>query len=448
MSEANGHGTHSPGGPRVFLGMPGYGDLTAGAARGFWRATRRPDSEVYYRYQEGSLLAANFNALWCDALNLARDGKAPRYFAMQHADIEPEDFWLDALIDELEANDLDILGVAVPIKDIRGVTSLALAHPSGDPYRILCRLTMEEVFRLPPTFTSEDVGHDLLLNTGLWVCRFNEEWARRVHFEINDRIVIDANGRYLAQNESEDWFFSRLLHELDLKIGATRKVKVQHRGSFNFPNTHPWGSDSFDKACGLEASVIPVPMLGVAPSGFTLPAISGWLRPEEGERLAELATGKRVLEIGSYYGLSTVCLARTADHVVAIDPHDGRGTPLPFDTFAEFTANLARFGVEKTVYPLRVTFAEWDAPPDTKPFDLIYIDGAHDYGSVAADIAKALTLLADDGLIACHDYRSDADPGVTLAVDELIASGGELLSITDNLAVVKPPARILTPLEV
>ncbi|HEX6985675.1 MAG TPA: hypothetical protein VF170_09870, partial [Planctomycetaceae bacterium] len=171
---------------RVFLGMPGYGELTAGAARGFWRATRRPESHVCYQYNEGSLLAANFNTLWCGALNLRHRGERVDYFAMQHADIEPQDYWLDTLIEEMEARDLDLLGVVVPIKDMKGVTSTALARPDGDTWRIQCRLTMAEVYRLPETFTSEDVGHPLLLNTGLWVCRFGE-WAKQVRFTINDR---------------------------------------------------------------------------------------------------------------------------------------------------------------------------------------------------------------------------------------------------------------------
>jgi hypothetical protein len=68
--------------------QPGYGEQTAGSARAFWRATRLPDAQVVRRLREGSLLAANFNGLWCDALNLARAGR-PDYFAMQHADVEP-----------------------------------------------------------------------------------------------------------------------------------------------------------------------------------------------------------------------------------------------------------------------------------------------------------------------------------------------------------------------
>jgi hypothetical protein len=47
--------------------------------------------------------------------------------------------------------------------------------------------------------------------------------------------------------------------------------------------------------------------------------VRGWLTPKEGETLAQLAEGKLVLEIGSYHGLSTICMAQTAKMVHAID---------------------------------------------------------------------------------------------------------------------------------
>jgi hypothetical protein len=339
-ANGNGHARPDPAARRVFLAQPGYGEQTAGSARAFWRATRLPDAQVVRAYREGSLLAANFNALWCDALNVARAGRLD-YFAMIHADVEPADHWLDALIDEMEVRDLDVLGVVVPIKDRHGLTSLALDRPDGDTWRPLARLTMTEVFRLPETFTSDDIGHPLLLNTGLWACRFREEWARQVHFTINDRIVTLPDGRYTAQCEPEDWFFSRLCHELGLKIGATRKVQLTHRGAAPFSNARAWG-EPFD-AAWIDRSPLPA-----STDPFVLPDIPGWLHHAEGKALAEMARGKRVLEVGSYCGLSTVCMARTAKHVVSVDPHDGRGTTAPQATWRRssttWNATLRRHG--------------------------------------------------------------------------------------------------------
>lgn len=236
------------------LGMPSYGELTSGAARGFFRAGRGEAADLRLLQQESSLLAHNMNLLWCWALNEARAGRCD-YFAMLHADVEPNELWLDALITELEAKDLDVLGVAVPIKDARGVTSIALARDDGSTWRPHCRLTMAEIHRLPETFTSADVGRPLLLNTGCWVCRFDEAWAKNVRFTISDRIVQAADGSYRAEVEPEDWYFSRLLHELGLRVGCTRKVALTHRGAAAFTNERPWGLNEFDREY-VAASVL------------------------------------------------------------------------------------------------------------------------------------------------------------------------------------------------
>jgi protein-L-isoaspartate O-methyltransferase len=416
--------------------MPGYGKQSSAAGRAFWRACRDMTT-VVNEYSPGSLLACNFNKLWCTALNLHHQGHRVDYFAMLHDDIGCEDFWLDTLINELEAKQLDVLGVAVPIKDNRGLTSIALHH-RGDNWNPECRLTMHELYDLPETFTSDDLGGlPLLLNTGCWVVKWNQEWAKKVHFTINDRIVFDrTQNRYCPEVESEDWFFSRLMNELGLRIGCTRKIAVKHEGEAEFPNTFAWGSRSYDnESCVHQRTCSPVP--NVFPRD-----IEGWLSEAEAKALAEIAAGKNVLEIGSYCGLSTVCMARTAKHVTACDYFDGRATPGPRDTRADFDRNIERYSLThkvSTVHPDEL-------PGLQSEFDLVFIDGAHDYASVAADIVKALNLLAPGGLLAFHDYKRQGDPGVEQAVDDLLLDGGKLLSLTDTLAVVRPPAEI--PLEV
>jgi SAM-dependent methyltransferase len=414
--------------------MPGYGRQHAAAARSLWRASRNMD-EVRVQYQCGSLLAQNFNSLWCAALNLTLDGEPCDYFAMLHDDIGAEDFWLDNLIDELDSRQLDALGVAIPIKDTRGLSSIAV-HKDGDNWRPECRLTMRELHRLPSTFTSKDLGgRKLLLNTGMWACRFDPAWNTLVHFEINDRIAFNqATGRYQAVNESEDWFFSRLLHELGLRIGATRKIAAEHYGEMAFANYRAWGTHQHD-ADSIDHSIVPL----VDADGYRFPHdVEGWLRYDEGKELWQLAQGKRVLEIGSYCGCSTVSLAQTAHSVTAVDPHDGRGTPCPQPTREKLLANLRRYEVGDRV-KAHSSLAELNG----ETFDLVFIDGDHSYEAVRSDIKEARGRLMPGGVVAFHDYRSPSDPGVTRAVDELIADGGELLSVVDTLAIVRPPAHPL-----
>lgn len=421
-------------GKKAFLATPGYGRQTNAAGRAIWRASADMDS-VWVAGENSSLLAGNFNSLWCEALNIVHRGKRLDYFAMIHDDIWAADGWLDELIAEMEAKDLDMLGVVVPIKDTRGLSSCAL-HREGDNWRVAARLTMREVFRLPETFTSDDLNHKLLLNTGLWVCRFGE-WAKKVHFEINDRIVFDvvANA-YRINNESEDWFFSRLCHEQGLKIGATRKIKVVHRGEMDFTNDVPWGSCDFDDTI-TDHSLVPE----TDKDGFRWPHdVIGWLRREEGKALWRLAEGKRVLEIGSYCGCSTICLAQSAASVLSVDPHNGSGTPAPMETFTAFQQNVERYGVSEKVTAHIGTLADDDLPAGE--FDVIFIDGLHDAESVREDIRLALLRLAPGGLLAFHDYEASEHPGIAVAVNELVSAGGSLLLTEKTLAVVRPPAHI------
>jgi predicted O-methyltransferase YrrM len=156
----------------------------------------------------------------------------------------------------------------------------------------------------------------------------------------------------------------------------------------------------------------------------------------EGSVLANLSAGKRVMEIGSYCGRSTICIARLAQSVLAVDYFDGRSTPQPGDTRAEFLSNLARYGVSD-----KVSTAHPEAKIDG-PFDLVFIDGNHDREFVEADISKALAAISPNALLVFHDYET-SHAGVTEAVNQLLANGGELVSRHDSLAVVRPPAAML-----
>lgn len=409
---------------RIVLAAPGYGHQTAAAGRGIWRACRDM-SHVDATHLNSSLLAANFNGAWCYALNKAKSGDGVDYFAMLHSDIGPDDFWLDTLIDEMEARDLDVIGVAVPIKDQRGLTSIAVDGEST--WRPQCRLTMREIARLPEVFTSEDVGGPLLLNTGCWVCRFDLSWAPKVFFTINDRIVIDKHGTYRAEVEPEDWFFSRLLNELDLKIGATSKISVMHRGEMDFSNRVQWGKE-FDDEYGLSQSLI----AHDAPRD-----VAGWLEEDEGQELRRISHGKDVLEIGSYCGRSTIWIAKAAKTVTCVDYWDGRATAVPCNTLDEFKRNVSSYGVDH-----KVSIVAPDAVLPAESYDLVFIDGDHSEAAVKADIEKALLSIRPGGLIAFHDYKSKDDPGVESAVDGFLASGAELLNTVNTLAVVRPPVSV------
>lgn len=155
--------------------------------------------------------------------------------------------------------------------------------------------------------------------------------------------------------------------------------------------------------------------------------IPGWLSDVEGNSLEQLADGKDVLEIGSYCGRSTVRLAKSARSVLTVDTFDGRCVPDNRGTLAALKANLEKYGVSGKV---EIFVGESSTLPDAGPFDLAFIDGSHDRQSVLADVATCQRFLRLDGMLAIHDYRTARgehdgrwDEGVTIAVNELLASG-------------------------
>lgn len=184
----------------------------------------------------------------------------------------------------------------------------------------------------------------------------------------------------------------------------------------------------------------------------------------EALKLAELAQGKRVLEMGAHLGFSTVVLARAAKELHSVDWHRGELFAGDGDSLAKFRENLRSHGVEDRVI---VHIGRFDAVLPTLPpcsFDLIFIDGNHSYESVHQDISLALPLLASGGVLALHDYGREFQPGfregdwggfkaedfgVTVAVEEyreMLQLEQEFvdtlailrLSVMASLAVVKP----------
>jgi hypothetical protein len=237
----------------IALGMPHNGTLCYGAAQGMCRASLK--HTVRLLPEPSSLLAAGFNAIYAKALTLADAGEIT-HLAFLHADIAPEDLWIDKLVDEMEERKADFISVVAPIKDLRGLTSTAIGKFGLDwtPYR---RLTMDEVLALPETFGIEDTQYpeDVLLhNSGCWLADLRnplfsvEDAAGQllVYFTINDRIIRKGEARSV-EVEPEDWFFSRRLHEQGARTFATRKVLIGHHGDFEFRNDHVWGLAKVDE---------------------------------------------------------------------------------------------------------------------------------------------------------------------------------------------------------
>lgn len=166
--------------------------------------------------------------------------------------------------------------------------------------------------------------------------------------------------------------------------------------------------------------------------------IAGWLTDIEAECLSRYAAGKRVLEIGSYCGRSTVCMARTADEVVSVDPH-------VHDTVDILQATIRRHNLTNVTMHT-CTSAEWLATHGAvNQFDFVFVDGDHRYQAVLDDATIAAVVLRPGGVVAFHDYRTVPgehdgrwDAGVTRAVDALIVSGWQVIERAGTVCLLKP----------
>jgi predicted O-methyltransferase YrrM len=144
-------------------------------------------------------------------------------------------------------------------------------------------------------------------------------------------------------------------------------------------------------------------------------SIDGWLFEAETVLLYELARKADpkgvIVEIGSWKGKSTVCMAKGSEagsgvKIHAIDPHTGSeehqvGGKKVW-TFDQFKNNIQRMGVENRVVPI-VKFSTEAVKDFNLPVSMIFIDGAHDFDSVQKDFEDWYPKVIEGGVIAFHD---------------------------------------------
>lgn len=157
---------------------------------------------------------------------------------------------------------------------------------------------------------------------------------------------------------------------------------------------------------------------------------------------SQLLTSTTMLEVGSYEGVTASVIAERCPQstIVSIDPfmeHDAfdigrRHGP---DRAANWLRNK-RSNQHLWTGTLKdfVAFANHN-------FNVILIDGGHDYNSVRSDLAYATTLLLPDSVIAVHDYfQCDGISwgGVTEAVNDFIDHNPFSVSeIVDSMALLR-----------
>ncbi|MBU2214168.1 class I SAM-dependent methyltransferase [Patescibacteria group bacterium] len=162
--------------------------------------------------------------------------------------------------------------------------------------------------------------------------------------------------------------------------------------------------------------------------------LDGWLSDKEAAllyRLAKRCTGRgAIVEIGSWKGKSTICLAEGSRAgknipIYAIDPHTGSSEHGDVYTFEEFKKNISNAGIENMIHPIVKTSKEasegWN-----KPIELLWIDGAHEEEYVRLDYELWTEHLVPGGTIAFHDSSM---PGVKIVLEQYLYKGNVFRNI-------------------
>jgi len=213
----------------IFLGIPTYnGQICTSTANVLDYASK--EHGVIRAINQTSLLANGFNQLLCNALNMRKEHNI-KWFAMLHADIIPEKFWLDKLVSIAENNNIDLLSAVVPIKDATGDTSTAVGL-KNDPWGKVQRLSLKELNESQWNIFGNDLldsDQILLVNTGCMILRIDKDWNPGLYFEIKDQIVSDGD-KFISQVIPEDWNLSRMVDAQGGKVMATTAIDLKHVG--------------------------------------------------------------------------------------------------------------------------------------------------------------------------------------------------------------------------
>jgi hypothetical protein len=137
--------------------------------------------------------------------------------------------------------------------------------------------------------------------------------------------------------------------------------------------------------------------------GYLVPGQEWWLY----ETAYKLQPQAQIVEIGSFKGRSTACLALgcvgSQKSVYCIDTFNGNDSDFGERAFfGEFRKNLERLNLFQYVRPLVGTSREiaehWNSP-----IDFLFIDGSHQYEDVLSDFDTYFPHVRDGGLVAFHD---------------------------------------------
>lgn len=164
-----------------------------------------------------------------------------------------------------------------------------------------------------------------------------------------------------------------------------------------------------------------------------------------------LPKGATIVEIGSWMGKSTEAYVQASFdtkkdfeiHCVDVWNDFEINHKASSGAFKVFMSNSDRW-IEKmgiTVLPKRMSSQVAYKEFDDRSIDFLFIDGAHDYDSVWADLNNWYDKVKLGGICSGHDYRKKMKEGVIAAVNDFFGKGN--YTVNKNSVIwerVKPDA--------
>jgi len=162
---------------------------------------------------------------------------------------------------------------------------------------------------------------------------------------------------------------------------------------------------------------------------FRLPETSDWFKEqnqhaptlEYAQEIHQVVNDygyKKAMEVGCIWGVSTISILKAGTGtLLSVDPIPQTNPTMHAMVevrFAQLQDRWSSFEGKSSVF--------WEQ--NKEKFDLIYIDGSHNYEDVKLDLNCAWVCLQKNGLLLTDDYlhpkNHDSDYGVSLAVLELM----------------------------
>ncbi|WP_395104239.1 class I SAM-dependent methyltransferase [Actinomadura sp. SCN-SB] len=154
------------------------------------------------------------------------------------------------------------------------------------------------------------------------------------------------------------------------------------------------------------------------------------------ERQARLGQPGDLVELGSYLGKSAILIGRHVREGETFTVCDLFGSEAPDDSnqqeMIHSYSTLTREAFERNYRAFHDRLPEIVQGPTSLILDrvrpdscrFVHVDASHLYEHVSGDIEAARTMLSDEGVVVCDDYRSEHTPGVAAAVWEAVVTGG------------------------